>query len=300
MTGRWILGILSSLWLGSSPVMAKVKVVASFSILADFVRVIGDTQVEVTTIVPLASDPHVYQPTPDVAQRLTQADLIIVNGLGLEGWMTRLSEAADNAKKVVIASKNVKPRLLFEPLLSAASPVADPHAWHDVQAAKQYVKTITQALVATDPAHETLYQNNEKEFQQQLTALDAWIVTQFDLIPAGDRKIVSAHDAFGYYGARYGLIIYALQGISTENEPSAKQLAYLIQLMRREKISSLFVENMSNQHLLQQVALETGVRIGGTLYADSLSLPDAPAASYVQMMRYNTQTIIQSLKNSSS
>ncbi|MGI4852198.1 MAG: metal ABC transporter solute-binding protein, Zn/Mn family [Janthinobacterium lividum] len=275
----------------------KLKVVVSFSILADFAKIIGGDEIDLASIVPLNSDPHVYQPSPDIAALITQADLIIINGLEFEGWMTRLLEATKFQGKVVIVSNGVIPRVLYNPTLPSALPVSDPHAWHDVHQAMIYVKNISMALAQGDPAHAALYHQRTQDYLKKLEHLDFWIINTFREIPGEQQKIISAHDAFGYFAARYGLKMYALQGISTESEPSAKQVADLINLIKQEQIKALFVENMTSHRLLQQVADETHIDIGGTLYTDSLSDDKGPAKTYFDMMTHNVSTIVKAIQN---
>ena len=274
----------------------KLKVVVSFSILADFAQIIGDDQIELNTIVPLNSDPHIYQPSPDASTLISQADLVIINGLEFEGWMTRLFDAAKSNSKMIIASQGVVPRVLYNPTLSAAAPISDPHAWHDVHQAMIYVNNISRAFVEADPSHATLYQQRAQDYLKCLKELDFWIVRTFEKIARDRLKMITAHDAFGYFAARYGLKIYALQGISTESEPSAKQVADLINLIKQEHIKALFVENMTNHRLLEQVADETQVKIGGTLYTDSLSDHKGSAQTYLKMMKHNVSTIHQAIQ----
>ncbi len=289
---------LNLLFMSSVDASQKLKVVVSFSILKDLTQIIGGNEVEVSSIVPLNSDPHIYQPTPDIAALISQADIVILNGLGFEGWIDRLLEATKFKGKIVISSAGISPRVLLDPALSSATSVPDPHAWHDVQHVMVYVKNICVALKEADkdPAHQHLFQQRTEDYLKKLKDLDQWIQQKFQEIPEDQRKIISAHDAFGYFAARYHLKMYALQGISTESEPSAKQVAALIDLIRQEKIKALFMENMTNHRMLDQVSAETQIDIGGTLYTDSLSDEQGPAKTYLEMMKHNVSTILRAFE----
>lgn len=293
----FLIAILSFLLSSGDAVSAdkKKKVIVSFSILADFVKVIGKKHVHVTSIVPPNSDPHVYQPTPEIAALLSHADLVIMNGLGFEGWIARLLEATKYKGIVSIATEGITPRVLLEPGLSSAQVVPDPHAWHDVDHAIAYVKNIRNALIKVDPIHQKDYEKRTREYIQQLDLLNEWIQQTFSGIPPEKRNIISAHDAFGYFAERYGLKIYALQGISTESEPSAKRVAELIEIIHKHHIRALFCENITNHRLLEQIAYETNIEIGGTLYSDALSDEQGPARTYLELMRHNVSILSSTL-----
>jgi zinc/manganese transport system substrate-binding protein len=273
----------------------KQEVIVSFSILADFVKVIGREHVHVTSIVPPNSDPHVYQPTPEIPALLSHADLVIMNGLDFEGWIARLLESTKYQGVVSIATEGITPRILLEPGLSSAQAVPDPHAWHDVFHAISYVKNIRNALIKVDPLHQKDYEKHAKEYIQQLNVLDTWIQETFSKIPPEKRTIISAHDAFGYFAERYGLKIYALQGLSTESEPSARKVADLIDIIHKNNIRALFCENITNHRLLEQIAHETNIEIGGTLYSDALSDDSGPAKNYLELMHHNVSVLSSTL-----
>lgn len=288
--------LVSSMRSGWADQDKKLEVVVSFSILADFTKVIGGAHVRVTSIIPPDSDPHVYQPTPEVTTLISHADLVIMNGLGFEGWIDRLLGATDYKGLVTIATQGITPRTLLDPALPSAPPVPDPHAWHDVRHAMVYVKNISDALIRLDPAHQKDYKARTRSYLQQLHNLDTWIRGKFSRIPQKRRKIISAHDAFGYLAVRYGIKIYALQGISTESEPSARQIADLVQLIRKHHIRALFSENIKNHQLLEQIAHETNIETGGVLYSDALSGDTGPATTYLEFMRYNVTTLCSVLE----
>ena len=266
---------------------APLPVVASFSILGDFLREVGGDAVAVSVIVGPNSDAHVYEPTPADARKVSEARLVFVNGLGFEGWFDRLVAAADAKARVVVASAGIAPRKLDGEV--------DPHAWQDVANARRYVENIRDALKAADPGRAALYEARAAAYLATLEALDKEVAAAIAAIPSQRRRIVSTHDAFGYFAARYGLEFIAPQGVSTESEPSARDIARIIDAARREKVAAVFLENISDPRLAQRLAKESGVKLGGELYSDALSKPDGPAASYVAMMRHNVEELTKAL-----
>jgi zinc/manganese transport system substrate-binding protein len=270
-----------------SETQAPLPVVASFSILGDFVKAVGGDRVEVATIVGPNGDAHVYQPTPRDGQRLAKARLVFVNGLGFEGWMDRLVAASKSKAAVVVASKGVAPRQDEGGL--------DPHAWQDVVNAKVYVANIRDALKAADPASAALYEANAAAYLDRLNALDAEIGQTIDSIPRERRRIVSTHDAFGYFARRYGIEFLAPQGVSTESESSARDVAKIIDAARKQKVTAVFLENVVDPRLSKRIAAETGAKLGGTLFSDALSDANGPAPSYIDMMRHNVKELQRAL-----
>jgi zinc/manganese transport system substrate-binding protein len=277
---------------------AKVPVVASFSILADLVQNIGEARIELTTLVQPGSDAHVYKPTPADAKAVANARLVITNGLKFEGWMARLVQASASKAMLTEASKGVKARVEKDAHGHGAQDKhghahggVDPHSWHSVANVKIYVANIRDALVTADPAGKTLFESNAARYLAELDLLEADIRAQVARIPADKRRIITSHDAFGYFSTAYGLEFIAPRGLSTEAEASAKDVARLIQQIRREKVTAVFVENISDQRLIEQIARETGAKIGGTLYSDALSPANGPAGTYISMMRHNIKTI---------
>ncbi len=267
--------------------LAPLPVVASFSILGDFVREVGGDAVAVSVIVGPDSDAHVYEPTPADARKVSEARLVFVNGLGFEGWFDRLVAAAGAKARIVVASAGIKPRALDDGV--------DPHAWQDVANARRYVENIRDALKAADPGRAALYETRAAAYLATLAALDRQVASAIAAIPSQRRRIVSTHDAFGYFAAHYGLEFIAPQGVSTEAEPSARDIARIIDAARREKVAAVFLENISDPRLAQRLAKESGVKLGGELYSDALSKPDGPAASYVAMMRHNVGELTKAL-----
>jgi zinc/manganese transport system substrate-binding protein len=262
-----------------------LRVVASFSILADFVRQVGRDAVSVAALVGPDGDVHVYEPRPRDLRTLLAARLLVRNGLGLEGWMDRLTGAAGFTGAVVVAAEKVTPRTMKQ----NGGPLAtDPHAWQDPRNAILYVRTIAEGLVSVDASNAAEYQGSASRFATQIAQDDAWIESTLAPIPADQRRIITTHDAFGYYGARYAIEFLAAEGISTEFEPSAKAIAALVQQIKREKVRAVFIENMTSPRMAQMLARETGAVLGGTVYSDALSSPDGPAGTYLDMLRHNT------------
>jgi zinc/manganese transport system substrate-binding protein len=275
--------------LGLTPLAAraagKLRVVASFSILADLTRQIGGEVVSVEALVGPDGDVHVYDPRPKDLRTLMAAGLLVRNGLGLEGWMDRLTDAAGYKGKVVVAAAQVTPRTMKD---DGGAIATDPHAWQDPRNALLYVQAIADGLVSVDPANAALYRDGAAHASARVAQADGWIAAKLAPIPAGQRRIITTHDAFGYYGARYGVEFLSAEGISTEFEPSAKAIAALVGQIRREKVRAVFIENMTSPRMAQMLARETGAILGGTVYSDALSAPGGPAPTYLDMLRHNT------------
>jgi zinc/manganese transport system substrate-binding protein len=263
---------------------APLRVVASFSILADMAAQIGRGLVTVDTLVGPDQDVHVFEPRPRDLRQVMAAGVLLRNGLGLEGWMERLTTAAGFAGQVVIAAAQVTPRRMQE---QGGAETIDPHAWQDPRNAVLYARAIADGLAAADPANAGHYAAGARQFIAAIEAADTWAAGLYAAIPPAARRIITTHDAFGYYGARYGIEFLAAEGISTDSEPSAKTIAALVAQIRRENIHALFLENMTNDRLATMLARETGAVIGGTVYADALSVPGGPAATYQAMLRHN-------------
>jgi zinc/manganese transport system substrate-binding protein len=262
---------------------AKLKVVASFSILGDIVKSVGGARVAVTTLVGPDGDAHVFEPTPADARALAAADVVFVNGLGLEGWMQRLIQASDYEGPVVTASDGVNPRTMDED----GAEITDPHAWQDLSNGRIYVENVATALAAADPRGAAAYRAAASAYSAQLAAKDEWVRAELKDVPSGRRRIITSHDAFGYFGAAYGVTFLAPAGVSTEAEPSAAGVAQLINQMKAEGIKVVFFENMTSPKLVETLASEAGARVGGTLFSDAISPPGGPADSYLKMFDNN-------------
>ena len=270
----------------------KLKVLATFSILGDFVKNVGGDRVEVATLVGPNSDAHVYAPAPADAKKVADAKVVIVNGLGYEGWMSRLAKASGSKAPVVVASKGVKERKAPG---GHGHGGADPHAWQSVANAKVYVANIRDALVAADPVGKAAYEANAAAYLGKLDALDADVKATVAAIPADRRKIISTHDAFGYFQQAYGVEFVAPQGVSTEAEPSARDVARIITQVKKQKIPAVFLENIADPRLMERIAQESGARVGGKLYSDALTDAKGDAPTYLDMMRHNIKQISTAL-----
>lgn len=276
----------------------RLKVVATFSILGDLARNVGGDRADVITLVGRNSDIHVYSPTAADAQSVRNARLLIVNGLGLEGWLPRLIESSGSKANVVVVSNGVAPRKIDAgELLSRQreSGSLDPHAWQSVANAAIYVANIRDAMTAADPANATIYKANADAYLAILKRLDHGIRDAVAQIPPDRRKVISTHAAFGYFAAAYGITFLAPQGVSTDSEPSARDIAGLITQIKTEKIPAVFLENISDPRLIRQIASESGAAVGGTLYSDSLTDADGEAPTYIELMEHNVRTIVSAL-----
>jgi zinc/manganese transport system substrate-binding protein len=285
----------------------KVPVVASFSIIGDVVKQVGGDHVDVNLLVGPNVDMHSFQPSPADSSKLARAKLVVLNGLGLEGWADRLIKASGYRGATLVASKGVKALSSHEHEHEEGHGGAkvhehgasDPHAWQDVGNVKIYVANIRDALIGVDPANAAAYRENAERYLGMLDALDRDIRAAVATIPADNRRLITTHDAFNYFEKAYGVEFLAAQGVSGDTEPSARDIAQLIRQIRKEKVTTVFFENVESDRLLSRIAKETNAKVGGTLYSDALSPADGPAATYVDMMRYNTRTIADALNGKS-
>ena len=284
----------------AAPVMANepLPVVASFSILADMVKQVGGPHVEVSSLVGPNSDAHVFDPTPADAKRLAAAKLVVVNGLGFEGWLNRLVKSSGYKGPVLTASKGVKtiPMAASDHghshghKHSHAAP--DPHAWQNLLNARQYVENIRVALSAAMPAHSADFQSRATDYLKQIDALEKSTQARIAAVPMERRRVITSHDAFGYFARAYKVTFYPLQGLSTASEPSAADVVRIVNEIKKNKVTAIFSENISDPRVLERVAKDTGAKIGGTLYADSLSAPGTQADTYLKMFELNVSTIV--------
>ena len=264
-----------------------IPVTATFSILGDMVKRIGGERVAVTTLVGANGDAHVYQPTPTDARIVSETQILVVNGLQFEGWLDRLIAASGFRGVRVVATDGVEP--------ISFGGAFDPHAWQSLGNAIAYVDNITAALAQADPANAADFHRNRAAYVADIETLDAEIRGNVASLPADRRVVVTSHDAFQYFSRDYGLEFVAPQGLSTESEASAKDVAALVRQIRERGIRAVFIENVADPRLLKQIADETGTIIGGTLYPDALSGPDGPAATFLDMMRHNAATLALAL-----
>lgn len=295
----WLLTVLLAV-AGSAIAANEIEVVASFSILGDITQRVGGERIKVHTLVGPNADAHVYQPTPIDAKNLAKAKLVVVNGFGFEGWIDRLIKSSGYRGKVATASDSIR---TLERQDSGDTHDhhdhegnIDPHAWQDLSNAVRYVDNIEKALIDIDPDGKPTYQANAERFRRDIVALDAEVRQRFKAIPNDRLKVVTTHDAFGYFGRAYGIAFIAPVGVNTDAEPSAADIGRIIKQIRREKIPAVFMESISDSRLLERIRQESGARIGGTLYSDALSKTNGPAATYLGMMRHNAGTLAEALK----
>jgi zinc/manganese transport system substrate-binding protein len=305
---KYLITLISAtvLWMAqNAQAQEKIPVVATFSILADIAKEVGGENVDVKSLVKAGDDAHVFSPSPADAKILSDAKVVLINGLGFEGWMNRLIKNSKTKAKVVTVSEGIKTIKTEEEVESGKNKnhkhnhhhdEVDPHAWQSVENVKIYVNNIAKAFSESDPSNASLYDANAKKYAEQLTLLNTEIEQSLKSIPFEKRKIITSHDAFGYFASRYKVEFIALQGLSTQSEATAKDVARIIQQIKKEKISAVFLENLSDSRLIKQIADETGAKIGGSLYSDSLSLTPEPAGTYLAMMRHNTKQIVDALK----
>jgi zinc/manganese transport system substrate-binding protein len=269
-----------------------LEVVASFTVLADMVHQVGGERVHVASLVGPNGDPHAFEPTPDDARRLKAADLVFVSGLGLEGWMDRLIAASGYQGKIVVASDGIRTRHMTED----GKEITDPHAWNSAANGVIYVGNIVKALSAADPDGASAYQTNGDRYARQLRDLDSYARQQVASVPPARRKVLTSHDAFGYFGAAYGVTFLSPLGFSTESEPSAQDVANLIRQMKAEHVGAYFFENSNDPRLVRQIANATNAQPGGVLYVEALSPADGPAPTYAAMFRRNVDMLVAAMK----
>jgi zinc/manganese transport system substrate-binding protein len=284
--------------LASAPAGAqeRLKVVASFSILADLVKNVGGERVDVAALIGAGSDAHVYAPAPADARRAAEARLIVVNGLGFEGWLARLMQASGSKATIVTVTKGIKARRVVGRHGDKHDHGHDdPHAWQNVENVKIYVANIRDALAAADPAGADTYHANAAAYGAKLDALEKEVRDTIARIPRSRRQIITNHDAFSYFEAAYDVQFIATQSVATDSEPSARDVARIITQIKRQKIPALFLENITDPRLMQRIAWETGAKIGGTLYSDALTAPNGPAPTYIDLIRHNISTLADAL-----
>jgi zinc/manganese transport system substrate-binding protein len=312
------LALLLLIGLAGTASAEKVKAVASFSILGDMIRQVGGDRVDVATLVGPDGDAHVFSPTPADARALSVADIFFVNGLGFEGWMERLEKSSGFKGKTVVASEGVTPLAMREEGHhhghhhghdakghnddddedeEEEDEEPDPHAWQDLANGKIYVANIRDALIAADPEGGAVYEANAAKYLEVIAKEEETVKAALAALPEARRKIIVSHDSFGYFGAAYGLEIVSPEGVSTESAASAKDVARIIRQIKAEKIPAVFLENVADPRLLDQIARETGAKIGGTLYSDALSGPGGPAPTYLDMFRHNVGALTAALSS---
>lgn len=263
-------------------------IVASFSILADIVREIAPADLEVSALVGPDADAHVFEPSPADGRRLAQADLVVVNGLGFEGWIERLVRVSGYRGTVVVASQGIQPR-------QDGHHGVDPHAWQDLAQARRYVGNIAAALSARWPHRHAEIHARSANYLRRIDIADQQVRAWLGAVPRAQRRVITSHDAFGYFAAAYGVDFLAPRSWTTASEPSAAAVARLIRQVREHQVRALFVENISDPRLIERIARESGARVGGTLYSDALSAPGGPADTYLRLFEHNARTLAAAL-----
>ena len=274
---------------------APLKVIASFSILADLVRNVGGDRLEVATLVGPNGNAHVYSPSPADAKKVADARVVFVNGLGFEGWLDRLVKASGSKATIVVATNGIKPRERGGDAHGHDHGRIDPHAWQSVANVKVYVGNIRDALSRVDPAGKAAYEANAAAYRAKLDALEQEVKAAIAKIPPERRRVITSHNAFGYFGDAYGIEFTAPQGVSTEAEASAKDIAAIITLIKRKQVSAVFLENVTDPRLVQRIASETGAKVGGKLYSDALTDEKGDATSYIDLIRHNLKQLAGAL-----
>lgn len=287
-----LLAILLAVLFSSAPGVAKtVQAVASFTVLADMVHEVGGTRVAVVSLVGPDGDPHVFEPAPEAARRLREADIVITSGLGLEGWMDRLIRASGYRGMVVVASNGITTRSMSE----NGRQIIDPHAWNSLPNGLAYVANIVRALTAVDPEGAAIYSANGRRYSDELLELDGYTRQQIATVPTNRRAVLTSHDALGYFGDAYGVRFLSPVGVSTESEASAATIAHLINQIKSEHIRAYFFENSNDPKLIRQIAAATSAQSGGELYVESLSPPNGPAPTYAAMFRHNVDLMVSAM-----
>jgi zinc/manganese transport system substrate-binding protein len=287
--------VAGALAIGNRPVSAEpLPVVASFTILADLTRQVAGERARVTSLVSANADAHVYRPAPADVKVLRDARVIVVNGLGFEGFMPRLIKSSGTKAEIITATKGLLP---LKAEAEHGHGGLDPHAWQSIDAVKLYVANIRDGLSVADPAGAAIYTANAKDYLAKLDTLKAEVVATFAAIPLERRNVISNHDAFRYFQREFGLKFEGITGVSNENDPTAKDVARIIRLAKAKKVSAVFLENMSNPKIAEQIAREAGIKIGGTLYSDALSETGGKVPTYIALMRHNVKTLADALKD---
>lgn len=283
-------GCVSEAAPGGETQRPRLRVVATTTLVADWVREVGGERVQVQSLIPPGADSHTFQPAPAAAAALQKADLLFAVGLGLEGWLSKLIASAGAEGKVAWVSQGIPPRTGPERV--------DPHFWFDLRHTQRAVVTIQEALGARDPEGAELYRRRSQAYQERLVALDSWVRQEVATLPPERRKLVTAHGALGYFGEAYGIRIVGavIAGPSTEREPTAREMVDLVERIRAEGVPAVFVEEGLSPKLAEQIAREAGVRLVNALYVESLGPPGSDAQSYEAMIRHNVRTIVAALR----
>ncbi|WP_067705289.1 metal ABC transporter substrate-binding protein [Erwinia sp. ErVv1] len=283
---------LASLLVAPLAMAKTVNTVASFSVLADIVKQVGGSHVNVKSLVGPDGDPHSFEPTPQDSQALAKADVVFVSGLGLEGWMDRLVKASGYKGEVIVSSEGIATRSMEE----EGRAITDPHAWNSMKNGVVYATNVMNALIKADPADADYFRQQGSAYIAQLKKLDRWAQSSFAAIPLEKRKVLTSHDAFGYFGQRYGVSFMSPVGFSTESEASASDVAALITQLKSEHIHTYFIENQTDPRLVKQIAASSGAQPGGELYPEALTRKGGDAATYTAAFTHNVNVMVASMK----
>lgn len=268
----------------------KIKAISTITIINDMVKSIGGDKVEGKSICAVGLDPHTYKSVPGDSKLIAAADIVFMNGFGLEGWITKLISAAGGNKPLIQVTEGIKPLLDDK---GHGDP--DPHCWFNAELAKVYVENILQGLISIDPENEQYYKENANAYKLQLDSLHVYTLQKIKSIPESHRILVTSHDAFRYFGEAYGIRVEALQGISTEAKAQTADVAALVDLIKKTKLPSVFIETSVNPKLLEQIASETEATIGGVLFSDSIGDPGTEGGSFIGAFRHNVNSITSAL-----
>jgi zinc/manganese transport system substrate-binding protein len=276
----------------ATPAVAKPFVITSFSILGDMVHVIAGDKVHVKNLVGPNQDSHIYEPRPRDAKDLGRADMVVINGLGFEGWIERLINASGFRGKRCVATVGIKP---LQKMIRGKI-YTDPHSWLSLKESQLYIDNIVTCLSTLMPEEASYFKGRGDTYKKSLKSLELETTKQLESVPVDQRRVITNHAAFSYLGRDFGIAFYSAQGMSTEAEPSAKAVAALIRQIKKDKIKAIFIENISNPRLMQGIAHETGSKIGGILYSDALSAPGTEADTYLKMMTFNLSSLVRVMR----
>jgi ABC-type Zn uptake system ZnuABC Zn-binding protein ZnuA len=285
-----LIGVLVLLSVYLAGARAELKVASLSTITTDIARNVGGDEVKVIPIIKPGIDPHEFQPSPLDVRQIESADLVLITGKGIEGYLTKLEEAVGNKAKFVDTGSTI-PSLKLE---EEGKMVEDPHWWHSIENVMKATVVVKKHFINADPAKKALYEQNASAYLAKLTDLEKWAKQEVSKLPREKRKLLTSHDAFQYFARDFGFKIYAIEGVSTDDQPSSKKVTNLIKTIRSEGVKAVFFESIENPKVVGEITKETGAKVGGALYADGLG--DKEASTYPEMIRYNITAIVESLK----
>ncbi len=282
----------------SSNGKATLKVIAAETFLADIAQNVAGDRVKIEALMPIGVDPHGFEPTPTDVAKIADSDVLIVNGAGFEEFLARLLQNAGGQRAVLEASAGLTSRQLHEGEIVDPDHNGDPHFWLDPNNVIKYVENIRDGLSAADPEGAAIYAANAEAYSAKLKDLDRWITDRVKEVPEANRLLVTNHESFGYFADRYGFKIIGtvMPSVSTDASPSAQQLAALIDHIKATGAKAIFLETGTNPQLADQVAQETGCKVVTNLYTHSITAANGPAPTYLDMMKANTNAIVDALK----